>query len=228
MCNRDRAPLYHVGTAASPILLVTGGREKELLGRYEENAYLMRMLKINGNSDVSLFELKDYGHMVVEPGVPLVLEFIRKERSQEAFFATGEWKMWNDGQLMKAGLKTALSADGYTATIPEGKRGYPTVQLYHDFEFNVGKKHDVKLTVTAETAGKVYLVYLLSSPPYTDYAKAVLNIRPGTAEYNAVLAPKYTNAEGTKSLRIMIGKMTGQVSITSVSVDAQPLAIGKK
>ena len=43
------APLFHVRKDAPPLLLITGDRELELLGRYEENAYLMRMMKVVGH-----------------------------------------------------------------------------------------------------------------------------------------------------------------------------------
>lgn len=72
------APLFHVRPDAPPILLLTGDREKEMLGRYEENAYLWRMLKLCGHRNVTLFELQGYGHGMVEPGVPLLVEFVRK------------------------------------------------------------------------------------------------------------------------------------------------------
>ncbi len=73
------APLYHVRSDAPAMLLVTGDREKELLGRYEENAYFWRMMKIAGHSDIQLLELQgyDHGHMA-EPAFPLLLEFIAK------------------------------------------------------------------------------------------------------------------------------------------------------
>jgi acetyl esterase/lipase len=56
------APLYYVRGDAPPILLITGDRELEMLGRYEENAYFMRMLKIAGHKDVTLQEYKGYHH----------------------------------------------------------------------------------------------------------------------------------------------------------------------
>jgi acetyl esterase/lipase len=37
----DMAPLYHVRSDAPPLVLITGDRDRELLGRYEENAYLV-------------------------------------------------------------------------------------------------------------------------------------------------------------------------------------------
>ena len=69
----ELAPLYHVRADAPPILLVTGDREKEMLGRYEENAYMMRMLKVVGHPDVRLMELDGYGHAPQEPFYPLLL-----------------------------------------------------------------------------------------------------------------------------------------------------------
>lgn len=71
------APLFHVRPTPFPILLITGDREKEMLGRYEENAYLQRMLKLNGNTRSTLYELQGYGHGMEEPAMPLVREFIR-------------------------------------------------------------------------------------------------------------------------------------------------------
>ena len=75
------APLYHVRGDAAPILLLTGDREREMLGRYEENAYLWRMLKLVGHKDVTLYEFDGYGHDMCAPGFPMLMQFIReKER----------------------------------------------------------------------------------------------------------------------------------------------------
>ena len=69
------APLYHVRADAPPMLLITGDREMELLGRYEENAYLNRMMKLAGHKTTRLFELQgfDHGGMAV-PAFPLLLK----------------------------------------------------------------------------------------------------------------------------------------------------------
>lgn len=73
------APLYHVRASDLPILIVTGDRERELLGRYEENAYLLRMLKEVGHSKATLYELQGYDHGgMVEPGIPLLVDFVRE------------------------------------------------------------------------------------------------------------------------------------------------------
>ena len=71
------APLYHVRALATPMLLITGDRDRELYGRYEENAYFWRMLQLAGNPDVELFELEGYGHGMVAPALPLVVDFVR-------------------------------------------------------------------------------------------------------------------------------------------------------
>lgn len=72
------APLYHVRADAPPLLLITGDRELELLGRYEENAFLMRMMKVAGHQQTRLFELDGYGHGMAEPAFPLLLNEIRR------------------------------------------------------------------------------------------------------------------------------------------------------
>ena len=72
------APLFHVRADAPPLLLITGDRELELLGRYEENAYLMRMMKIKGHSSTTLYELEGFDHGMVEPALPLVIKEVKK------------------------------------------------------------------------------------------------------------------------------------------------------
>ncbi len=74
----DLAPLYHVRADAPPLLLITGDRELELLGRYEENAYLMRMMKISGHEKTRLYELQGYGHNMTEPAFPLVIKEVER------------------------------------------------------------------------------------------------------------------------------------------------------
>lgn len=73
----EYAPIYYARADAPPLLLITGDREKELLGRYEENAYMARMMKLNGHKATTLYELDGYGHGMVQPGLPLLLEKVR-------------------------------------------------------------------------------------------------------------------------------------------------------
>lgn len=77
------APTYHVRGDAPPMLLILGDRELEMYGRYEENAYFVRMMKLNGHKDITLYEEDGYGHGdMPAAGHPLFLKFIRtRERS---------------------------------------------------------------------------------------------------------------------------------------------------
>ena len=75
----DMAPLYHVRKDCSPLLLITGDRELEMLGRYEENAYMWRMMKVVDHPDTTIFELDGYNHgQMAEPAHPLLLRFVRR------------------------------------------------------------------------------------------------------------------------------------------------------
>ena len=76
------APLFHVRDDAPPLLLITGDRELELLGRYEENAYMFRMMKVAGHTDTQIFELDGYGHDMVLPSLPLILNEIQRISGQ--------------------------------------------------------------------------------------------------------------------------------------------------
>lgn len=77
------APLFHVRADAPPLLLITGDRELEMLGRYEENAYMMRMMKVAGHKDTKLLELDGYNHGMAEPAFPLLLNEIKRITSKK-------------------------------------------------------------------------------------------------------------------------------------------------
>ncbi|MFO0999778.1 MAG: alpha/beta hydrolase [Planctomycetaceae bacterium] len=79
------APLNHIRNNSPPVLLVTGDREEELLGRYEENAYTWRMLKQLKHPDVTLHELGGYDHgEMVSPAFPLLLKFVDRVTAVDA------------------------------------------------------------------------------------------------------------------------------------------------
>lgn len=72
------APLYYVRGDAAPMLVISGDREMELFGRYEENAYFVRMLRLNGHEDVTFYELDGFNHGdMAEPAHLLFLKYIR-------------------------------------------------------------------------------------------------------------------------------------------------------
>lgn len=72
------APLFHVRDNAPPLVLITGDRERELLGRYEENAYMMRMMKVAGHKKTKLYELDSFNHGgMASPAFEILLEEIK-------------------------------------------------------------------------------------------------------------------------------------------------------
>jgi acetyl esterase/lipase len=78
------APIWHLSNkdwaSTPPLLLITGDRELELYGRYEENAYYWRMLQLSGHPRVELHELEGFNHGgMVEPATLLALAFLRAE-----------------------------------------------------------------------------------------------------------------------------------------------------
>ena len=74
----DLAPAYHIRANSPPLLLITGDRELEMSGRYVENAYLMSMMKAAGHQETKLFELNGYGHSMVQPAVPLLINEVHR------------------------------------------------------------------------------------------------------------------------------------------------------
>ena len=75
----EMAPMYHVRGEAAPMLIISGDRELEMVGRYEENAYFVRMLRINGHKDVTFLEVDGFGHSdMAAPAHLLLLKYIKK------------------------------------------------------------------------------------------------------------------------------------------------------
>lgn len=58
----EYAPLFHIRKEAPPYIIITGDEDLELYGRYEENLYLWRMLKLVGHPDVQIFKLDGHNH----------------------------------------------------------------------------------------------------------------------------------------------------------------------
>lgn len=72
------APLYYVRSDAPELVIISGDRDKELLGRYEETAYLWRMMKENGHKKTFIYELEGFDHgQMVHPGFHILKSHIR-------------------------------------------------------------------------------------------------------------------------------------------------------
>ena len=73
------APLTYVRPDAPPMVIISGDRELELYGRYEEQAYLWRMLKLAGHKDVTLYEMQGYDHgSMPQPAYKILKDHIRR------------------------------------------------------------------------------------------------------------------------------------------------------
>lgn len=76
----ELAPLYHVRKDSPPLLIISGDRNKELRGRYEETAYFWRMMKEVGHKEVDILELQGYDHGgMAEPAFPLLLKYVKEK-----------------------------------------------------------------------------------------------------------------------------------------------------
>ena len=74
------APLFYVKTNCPPMLLVTGDRDLELLGRYEENAYFWRMMKVAKHKSSKLYELQGFNHGgMADPAFGILLRHISSQ-----------------------------------------------------------------------------------------------------------------------------------------------------
>lgn len=75
----EYAPLYYVRPDAPPLIIVSGDREMEMLGRYEENAYFWRMMKVAGHKETYIYELDGYDHgSMAAPAFHILKNHIRK------------------------------------------------------------------------------------------------------------------------------------------------------
>jgi acetyl esterase/lipase len=73
----ELAPLFHVRSDAPPLIIITGDREMELLGRYEECAYLMRMMKVTGHKYTEIYEIQGFDHgAMAKPAHSILLKYI--------------------------------------------------------------------------------------------------------------------------------------------------------
>lgn len=75
----EYAPLFHVAKDTPPLVLITGDSDNELLGRYEENAYMYRMMKEVGNEKTELYELEGFNHgEMAQPAFPLLIRKVKE------------------------------------------------------------------------------------------------------------------------------------------------------
>lgn len=75
----DYAPITFIRPDAPPIVIVSGDRELELNGRYEEQAFFWRLLKLCGHPDVTIYEMQGYSHGdMAAPAFHILKQTIRR------------------------------------------------------------------------------------------------------------------------------------------------------
>lgn len=78
------APLTFIRPDAPPMVIISADRELELFGRYEEQAYFWRMLKLVGHPDVTLYEMQGYNHGdMPHPAYHILKNHIKRLTSQQ-------------------------------------------------------------------------------------------------------------------------------------------------
>ncbi|MCM1503051.1 MAG: alpha/beta hydrolase [Bacteroidales bacterium] len=78
-CIDEFAPLYWVRPDSAPYIIITGDSEMELYGRYEENAYMWRMMKLTGHPDTEIYKLDGYDHgAMAAPAFHILKNTIRR------------------------------------------------------------------------------------------------------------------------------------------------------
>ncbi len=144
------APLTYVRPDAPPIVIISGDRELELFGRYEEQAYFWRMLKLTGHKDVTLYEMQGYDHGAMpQPAYKILKDHIRRltakmtsalpqpmvktERQAEYRFAWQPEYIKNDAQIENNILHLGKDNGYYDLTAETGK----IISQLRDFSISV-------------------------------------------------------------------------------------------
>ena len=74
----ETAPIAHVRADGPPYVIVSGDREMELYGRYEENAYMWRMMKLIGHEETYIYELDGYSHgAMADPAFHILKQYVK-------------------------------------------------------------------------------------------------------------------------------------------------------
>lgn len=75
----ETAPIYHLRPDAPPYIMICGDRNIELYGRYEENAFLWRLLTLKGHPDTELYEIDGHNHSeMVTPALLIVKKTVKR------------------------------------------------------------------------------------------------------------------------------------------------------
>ena len=137
------APLTYVRPDAPPIVIISGDRELELYGRYEEQAYFWRMLKLAGHKDVTLYEMQGYDHGAMpQPAYKILKDHIRRLTAKMT------------SALPEPTIKTRQQAEYRFAWQPEYVRRGASIDETNPATLHLGAR-DGYYDLTAETGALV-------------------------------------------------------------------------
>ena len=133
------APLTYVRPDAPPMVIISGDRELELYGRYEEQAYFWRMLKLAGHKDVTLYEMQGYDHgSMPQPAYKILKDHIRR------------WTAKMTSALPTPTIKTEQQAEYYFKWQPEYLRRTASIDETNPAILHLGTNNGY-YDLTAET-----------------------------------------------------------------------------
>ncbi len=75
----EYAPITFIRPDCAPMVIVSGDRNMELYGRYEEQAYFWRMLQLVGHKQTWIYEMQGFDHgQMAQPGFKILKDYIWK------------------------------------------------------------------------------------------------------------------------------------------------------
>lgn len=140
------APLTHIRKDAPPIVIISGDRELELYGRYEEQAYFWRMLQLVGHPDATLYEMQGFNHGdMPHPAYHVMKEHIKRlTKSQPSSgikscyeMITPESNLRNNAKIETKGKKSVLCLGNDNGYCDLTKEAGEIISNLHDFTLTV-------------------------------------------------------------------------------------------
>lgn len=75
------APMTYMRPDCPPLFIMSGDRELEMNGRYEEQAFFWRLMKLMGHKEVYLYEFQGYDHGGMPyAAFPVLVKYIQKRK----------------------------------------------------------------------------------------------------------------------------------------------------
>jgi len=136
----DLAPIAHLRADCPPMFIISGDREKEMNGRYEENAYFVRMLKLVGHKDIEFAEIPGTTHSsMCNPGHKLALAYIDR-RLEPLQSKVARYRFSDDAQTQLRELAENPMMEYYA----QSRKAFADKDIHHTrpiFHFTIPENH---------------------------------------------------------------------------------------